>query len=158
MKSIEVPPTVNSSARVVDDEVSFDLHLILPFLFFRRRPRPAKYRRNFSFSQHTSPSQGGFKVGWTKFTRLIHNLYSQVHARLIVDGILTEPFEYNSGVKQGCKLAPTLYGIYAAVLLLLAYENVGHQFSIKIRFRYNGDLFDLRRLKAKTKTFIDFIR
>ena len=48
--------------------------------------------------------------------------------------------------------------IYAAVLLLLAYENVGHQFSIKIRFRYDGDLFDLRRLKAKTKTFIDFIR
>ena len=93
-----------------------------------------------------------------KFTRLIHSLYSQAHARLIVDGILTEPFEYNSGVKQGCKLAPTLYGIYAAVLLLLAYENVGHQFSIKIRFRYDGDLFDLRRLKAKTKTFIDFIR
>ena len=51
-----------------------------------------------------------------------------------------------------------LYGIYAAVLLLLAYENIGHQFSLKIRFRYDGDLFDLRRLKAKTKTFIDFIR
>ena len=68
-----------------------------------------------------------------KFTRLIHSLYSQVHARLIVDGILTEPFEYNSGAKQGCKLAPMLYGIY--LLLLLAYENVGHQFSIKIRFR-----------------------
>ena len=94
-----------------------------------------------------------------KFTRLIHSLYSHVHARLIVDGILTEPFEYNSNVKQGCKLAPTLYGIHDAVVLLLAYENVGHQFSIKIcRFRYDGDLFDLRRLKAKTKTFIDFIR
>ena len=93
-----------------------------------------------------------------KFIRLIESLYSQVHARLIVDGVLTEPFEYNSGVKQGCKLAPTLYGIYAAVLLLLAYENIGHQFSIKIRFRFHGDLFDLGRLKAKTKTFIDFIR
>ena len=46
-----------------------------------------------------------------KFIRLIESLYSQVHARLIVDGVLTEPFEYNSGVKQGCKLAPTLYGI-----------------------------------------------
>ena len=93
-----------------------------------------------------------------KFVRLIQSLYSQVYARLIVDGVLTEPFEYNSGVKQGCKLAPTLYGIYTAVLLLLAYENVGHQYSIKIRFRYDGDLFDLRRLKAKTKIFTDFIR
>ena len=61
-------------------------------------------------------------------------------------------------MKQGYKLAPTLYGIYAAVLLLLAYENFGHQFSIKIMFRYDGDPFDLRRLKAKTETFIDFIR
>ena len=46
-----------------------------------------------------------------KFIRLIESLYSQVHARLIVDGVLTEPFKYNSGVKQGCKLAPTLYDI-----------------------------------------------
>ena len=93
-----------------------------------------------------------------KFIRLIQSLYSEVNARLIVDGVLTEPFEYNSGVKQGCKLAPTLYGIYVAVLLLLAYATIGHQFSVKIRFRYDGDLFDLSRLKAKTKTFIDFIR
>ena len=93
-----------------------------------------------------------------KFIRLFQSLYSEVNARLIVDGVLTEPFEYNSGVKQGCKLAPTLYGIYAAVLLSLAYATIGHQFSVKIRFRYDGDLFDLSRLKAKTKTFIDFIR
>ena len=93
-----------------------------------------------------------------KLIRLIESLYSQVHARFIVDGVLTEPFKYNSGVKQGCKLAPTLYDIYAAVLLLLSYKNIGRQFSIKIRFRYDGDLFDLRRLKAKTKTFIDFLR
>ena len=78
-----------------------------------------------------------------KFIRLIQCFYSQVHARLIVDGVLTESFEYNSGVKQGCKLA--LYGIYAAVLLILAYKNIGSLFSIKIRFRYDGDIFDLRR-------------
>eukprot|EP00795_Rhopilema_esculentum_P010044 gene10044-biopygen12706 len=93
-----------------------------------------------------------------EFIRLIQSLYSEVNARLIVDGVLTEPFEYNSGVKQGCKLAPILYGIYTAVLLLLAYATIGHQFSVKIRFQYDGDLFDLSRLKAKTKTFIDFIR
>ena len=59
-----------------------------------------------------------------KFVRLIKCLYTQVHDRLIIDGELTEPFEYNSGVKQGCKLAPSLYGIYAAVFLLLAYKNI----------------------------------
>lgn len=41
---------------------------------------------------------------------------------------------------------------------LFVYENVGYYFSIKIRFRYDGDFFDLRRLKVKIKIFIDFIR
>ena len=81
-----------------------------------------------------------------------------MHARLVIDGELTSPFEYNSGVKQGCKLAPTLYGIFAAVLLWLAYKDIKHTHSIKVRFRYDGDLFDLRRLKNKTKVLALYIR
>ena len=53
---------------------------------------------------------------------------------------LQAPFEYNSGVKQGCKLAPILYGIFAAVLLWLAYKDIKHTHSIKVRFQYDGDL------------------
>lgn len=93
-----------------------------------------------------------------KFVRIIKKLYTNVHARLVVDGELTNPFEYNSGVKQGCKRAPTLYGIYAAVLLWLAYKEIKHTHSIQIRFRYDGDLFDLRRLKSKTKVLAVYIR
>lgn len=93
-----------------------------------------------------------------KFVRVIKKLYTNVHARLIVNGELTEPIEYNSGVKQGCKLAPTLYGIYAAVLLLIAYISIGNNYSIKIRFRYDGDIFDLKRLKSRTMVLIDYIR
>ena len=61
-----------------------------------------------------------------KFTRIIKELYSNVHARLIVDGALTLLFEYNGGLKQGCMLAPTLYGIYVSVLPLLAYKDIEH--------------------------------
>ena len=39
-------------------------------------------------------------------------------AKVIVGGELSEAFNYDGCVKQGCKLAPTLYGIYAAILLL----------------------------------------
>ena len=39
-----------------------------------------------------------------RFKRIIRKLYSDVHARLIVDGDLTQAFEYNCGIKQGCKL------------------------------------------------------
>ena len=48
--------------------------------------------------------------------------------------------------------------MYAAVLLWLAFKNIGANFSIKVRFRYDGNLFDLKRLKSKTKVFMAFIR
>ena len=93
-----------------------------------------------------------------KFTRIIKKLHSDTYARVIIDGELSDPIAYNSGVKQGCKLAPTLFGIYAAVLLYLAFKNINHSYSIEIRLRYDGDLFDLRRLKSKSKTFNKYIR
>ena len=54
-----------------------------------------------------------------------------MHATLCIDGELSNPIEYNSGVKQGCKLAPTLFGMYAAVLLYLAFKDINPCYSIK---------------------------
>ena len=68
----------------------------------------------------------------SKFIRIIRKLYTDVSARLIVDGELTQSFQYYSGVKQGCKLALTLFGMYAAVLLLLAFKDIAHKFSVPI--------------------------
>ena len=43
------------------------------------------------------------KMGYpSKFIRIIRKLYTDVSARLIVDGELTQSFQCNSGVKQGC--------------------------------------------------------
>ena len=86
-----------------------------------------------------------------KLSRVVKKLCTNVHPRLIIDEELSEPIKYESGVKQGCKIVPTLFGIYAAVLLLLAFKSVCATNSINICFRYDGDIFDLRRLKAKTK-------
>ena len=58
-----------------------------------------------------------------------------MHARLCIDGELSNPIEYNSGVKQGCKLAPTLFGMYATVMLYLALKDINPCYSIKVRFR-----------------------
>ena len=65
------------------------------------------------------------KIGCpVKMTKIIKALYSNVKAKVIVDGELSEAFNYDGGVKQGCKLAPTLYGIYAAILLQLSFNNI----------------------------------
>ena len=93
-----------------------------------------------------------------KFIRIIKKLHSDTYAKVIIDGELSDPIAYNCGVKQGCKLAPTLFGIYAAASLYLAFKNINPSYSIEIRLRYDGDLFDLRRLKSKSKTFNKYIR
>ena len=48
--------------------------------------------------------------------------------------------------------------MYAAVMVYLAFKDINPRFSIKVHFRYDGDLFDLRRLKSKAKIFTKYIR
>ena len=92
-----------------------------------------------------------------KLLRLIELLYSNVMT-LVIDGELSKSFEYKCGEKQGCKHASTLYGIYAAVLLFVAFKDIKHNHSILIRFRMGDNLFDLRRLKANFKVLYEFLR
>ena len=77
-----------------------------------------------------------------------------------MEKIISKAFNnyYDGGVKQGCKLAPTLFGIYAAILLQLSFNNINSSHSVKVWFRYNGNLFDLRRLKARYKVKYMYIQ
>ena len=53
-------------------------------------------------------------------------------------------------MKQGCVLAPTLFGIFFAVILHHVFnETTGDIF---IRTRFDGQFFNLARLRSKTKT------
>ena len=40
----------------------------------------------------------------------------------------------------------------------LAFKDINPCYSTQVPFRYDGDLFDLRRLKSKTKVFAKHIR
>ena len=61
----------------------------------------------------------------------------------------SEPFEIHSGVKQGRVLAPTLFGIFFGLLLKHAVNTTTE--GIYLRTRSDGRLFNLARLRAKTK-------
>ena len=65
------------------------------------------------------------------------------------DGATSDPFTIRSGVKQGCVLAPTLFGIFFSMLLNFAFG--GSEEGIHLHTRSDGKLFNLSRLKAKTK-------
>ena len=68
---------------------------------------------------------------------------------VVFDGSKSESFKIKSGVKQGCVLAPTLFGIFFVDLLKHAFTTATE--GIYLRTRSDGKLFNLSRLKAKTK-------
>jgi len=46
-------------------------------------------------------------------------------------------------------LAPLLFSIFFAMMLMVAFRDCG--LGIGVQFRTDGDIFDVRRLQAKTK-------
>ena len=86
-----------------------------------------------------------------KFVNVIKAFHSGMMATVLVAGEESEPFAVEVGVKQGCAMAPVLFNIYlAAANFLFARRNAGNG-SVHLVYRLDGSLFNLQRLKARTK-------
>ena len=68
--------------------------------------------------------------------------------RVCADGKKSDGFEVAAGVKQGCVIAPSLFGLLFAAMLKEATEDMPQ--GVTIRFR-NGSIFNLSRPRASTK-------
>ena len=56
--------------------------------------------------------------------------------------MISEPFPIVNGVKQGCVLAPTLFGIYFSVILRESKQNVNFANpGVGLRTRFDANLF-----------------
>ena len=84
-----------------------------------------------------------------KLLSVIQSFHRGMRGVVQVDGSSSTPFDVKSGVKQGCVLAPTLFGIYFAVMLKHAFRTSTD--GIYLHTRSDGKLYSLSRLKAKTK-------
>ena len=84
-----------------------------------------------------------------KLLGIIESYHKDMHGVVSFDGATSEAFNIKSGVKQGCVLAPTLFGIFFSMLLKYAFSNTRE--GIFLHTRSTGKLFNLARLRAKTK-------
>ena len=80
-----------------------------------------------------------------------------MQASVSVDGESSSSFQVNNGVKQGCVLAPTLFSIMFTGMLKIAFQD--NTDCIVVDWRTDGGgLFNLNRLKAKTRVCQAFLR
>ena len=85
----------------------------------------------------------------TKFIAMVRQFHDGMLARVQNDGEFCNPFPVTNGVKQGYALAPTLFSMMFSAMLTAAFQDGDN--GIPIRYRFDGKLFNLRRLQAKSK-------
>ena len=89
------------------------------------------------------------KIGCSpKLHSMIESFHTDTKGTLQINGRFSETFEI-SGVKQGCVLAPMLFGTLFGMLLKHVLDTTTE--GIYLRTRSDDRLFNLARLRAKTK-------
>ena len=83
-----------------------------------------------------------------KFIAMVRQFQDGMLARVQNDGEVSDPFPVTNGVKQGCVLASTLFSMMFSAMLTDAFQDCDN--GIPIRYRFDGKLFNLRRLQAKS--------
>ena len=86
-----------------------------------------------------------------KFIDILKQFHEGMTVRVKIAGCESEPFEVSRGVKQGCVLAPVLFNIYIQVVTRLLQAQLGTNYGVNIIYRMDRSLFDLQKLKVRTK-------
>ena len=80
---------------------------------------------------------------------MVRQFHDGMLARVQNDGEFSGPFLVTNGVKQGCVLTSTLFSMMFFAMLTDAFQDGDN--AIPIRYCFDGKLFNLRRLQAKSK-------
>ncbi|KAI8487939.1 hypothetical protein Bbelb_343870 [Branchiostoma belcheri] len=71
--------------------------------------------------------------------------------RVLGGGDKSDPFPVCTGVRQGCVIAPVIFNLFLAAVMLAAKKNINPEDCINLTYRLDGSLFNLRRLKAPAR-------
>lgn len=91
-----------------------------------------------------------------KVITLVQQFHNGMMVRVLDDGEEFETFPVKNGVKQGCVLAPTLFSMMFSTMLTDAFHD--SQDGIKIKYRTDNKLFNIRRMQTATKVRENRIR
>jgi len=80
------------------------------------------------------------------FVDIIRSFHDGMRDCVIEEGEKSLEFDLLNGTKQGCMLAPMLFSIFFAMMLLVAFKD--YNMGDGVRFQTDGDVFDIGRLQA----------
>ena len=83
------------------------------------------------------------------FVNITRQLHEGMEGCVLYDGEQSGSFNINTCVKQCCVIAPTLFSIFLAAFISLAAVDQAN--GVDIIYRTDGELFNMRPHKAKSK-------
>lgn len=86
-----------------------------------------------------------------KFINILRQFHDGMMARVAVGEYESEPFPVSTGVRQGGVAAPVLFNILLVCVITLLKRTTEEEHGVTIDFRLNGNLFNIRQFKGKTK-------
>ena len=86
---------------------------------------------------------------------IVKSFHDNMKGTVLYEGATSDPFNIFSGVKQGCVLAPTLFGIFFVTLLKCAFGESTE--GIYLQTRSDGNPFKLSRLRAETRVYEKYV-
>ena len=87
-----------------------------------------------------------------KFLKILQLFHSNMEATVSISGMESPSFPVEVGVKQGDVLAPVLFNLFLSTITVLMQNKLREVDGVQIEYRLDGNLFNLRRLQARTKT------
>ena len=85
-----------------------------------------------------------------KILSLIKLLYGDTRYKVRFKGKFSNSFLVKQGLKQGCPAACLFFNIFFAIIIHVTHSKLEHK-GIELRFRIDGDIFNMKRLKAESK-------
>ena len=90
-----------------------------------------------------------------RFIAMVRQFHDCLRARVQNDGEFSDFFEVTNEDKQGCVMAPTLFSMMCPAMPMDAFQDSDTDFPI--RYRFEGNIFNLRMFQAKTKVQTDVL-
>ena len=91
-----------------------------------------------------------------KLKALVRQLHDGMRVTVLDNGDTSDSIPVTHGGEQGCVLAPTLSSMVSAAMLRDASQH--NDDGIQLKYKTDRGVFNLRRLKAKTKVKVATLR